>query len=67
MVEPNPKSKKNYFWQLTNRNKRSIALNLKDADAQKILKKLIAEADVFVVNFPPHVRKSLGLTYEQVE
>jgi crotonobetainyl-CoA:carnitine CoA-transferase CaiB-like acyl-CoA transferase len=66
MVEPNPKSKKNYFWQLTNRNKRSIALNLKDAEAQKILKRLIAEADVFVVNFPPHVRKPLGITYEQV-
>jgi formyl-CoA transferase len=66
MVEPNPKSKKNYFWQLTNRNKRSISLNLKDTDAQKILKRLIAEADVFVVNFPPHVRKPLGITYEQV-
>lgn len=66
MIEPNPKSKKNYFWQLTNRNKRSISLNLKDSDAQKILKKLIADADVFVVNFPPHVRKPLGITYEQV-
>ena len=66
MVEPNPKSEKNYFWQMTNRNKRSISLNLKDADAQKILKRLIAEADVLVVNFPPHVRKPLGLTYEQV-
>jgi crotonobetainyl-CoA:carnitine CoA-transferase CaiB-like acyl-CoA transferase len=66
MVEPNPKSKKNYFWQLTNRNKRSISLNLKDAEGQKILKRLIAEADVFVVNFPPHVRKPLGITYEQV-
>jgi crotonobetainyl-CoA:carnitine CoA-transferase CaiB-like acyl-CoA transferase len=65
-VEPNPKCGQNYFWQLTNRNKRSISLNLKDPDAQKILKRLIAEADVFVVNFPPHIRKPLGVTYEQV-
>lgn len=65
-VEPNPKCEKNYFWQLTNRNKRSISLNLKDPDAQKILKRLIAEADVFVVNFPPHIRKPLGISYEQV-
>jgi crotonobetainyl-CoA:carnitine CoA-transferase CaiB-like acyl-CoA transferase len=66
MVEPNPKSTKNYFWQLTNRNKRSISLNLKHPEGGKILKKLIADADVFVVNFPPHVRSPLGITYEQV-
>jgi formyl-CoA transferase len=65
-VQPNPHSEKNYFWQLTNRNKRSIALNLKNPEAAGILTKLIAGADVFVVNFPPHVRQVLGLTYEEV-
>src|SRR5260221_2058582 len=63
---PNPSSDKNYFWQLTNRNKRSIALNLKKATSVEILHKLIKGADVFVVNFPPHVRKALGLTYDVV-
>ena len=65
-LSPNPSSDKNYFWQLTNRNKRSIALNLKKPASVEILQKLIKEADVFVVNFPPHVRKALGLTYDVV-
>lgn len=66
LIAPNPPSNKNYFWQLTNRNKRSLALNLKNPESADILKKMIEGADVFVVNFPPHVRKALGLTYEDV-
>ena len=65
-LEPNPVSRKNYFWQLTNRNKRSLALNLKSASSSDILQKLIKSADVFIVNFPPHVRRGLKLTYEDV-
>jgi crotonobetainyl-CoA:carnitine CoA-transferase CaiB-like acyl-CoA transferase len=65
-LAPNPVSEKNYTWQLTNRNKRSLALNLKDPDAGKVLQELIKTADVFVTNFPPHVRKGLGLTYEDI-
>lgn len=63
-VEPNPKTKRNYFWQLTNRNKRGLALNLKHPSAVGIMKRLLATADVFIVNYPPHVRKQLGLTYD---
>jgi len=66
LVAPNPPATKNYFWQLTNRNKRSMALNLKNQQSAEILRKMIADADVFVINFPPHVRKSLGLSYEDV-
>ncbi len=65
-LEPNPSSSKNYFWQLTNRNKRSIALNLKSPASVEILQKLILGADVFVINFPPHVRRVLRLTYQDV-
>jgi formyl-CoA transferase len=65
-IEPNPKTKKNYFWQLTNRNKRGLALNLKHPGAVGIMKRLLAAADVFIVNYPPHVRKELGLTYESL-
>src|SRR5258706_14341505 len=59
-LKPNPSSSKNYFWQLTNRNKRSIALNLKNPASVEILQKLIVGADVFVINFPPHVRRLLS-------
>jgi crotonobetainyl-CoA:carnitine CoA-transferase CaiB-like acyl-CoA transferase len=65
-VEPNPRSKRNYFWQLTNRNKRGLALNLKHPKAIGIMKQLISTADVFIINYPPHVRQGLGLTYENV-
>jgi formyl-CoA transferase len=65
-VEGNPVSPKNYYWQLTSRNKRSLAVNLKTQAGVEIMSKLIKNADVFIINFPPHVRKALGLTYEDV-
>jgi crotonobetainyl-CoA:carnitine CoA-transferase CaiB-like acyl-CoA transferase len=51
------------FWNL-HRNKRSITLNLKSADAVAILKKLVAEADVVVENYRPDVKHRLGVDYE---
>lgn len=47
-----------------NRNKRSIALNLKDADAREVLYHLCRGADVFVEGFRPGVVKRLGCDYE---
>ena len=46
-----------------NRNKRSIALNLKDANGIKIAKDIIAKADILVENFRPGVMERLGLGY----
>jgi crotonobetainyl-CoA:carnitine CoA-transferase CaiB-like acyl-CoA transferase len=65
-IPPNPAATKNYWWQLTNRNKKSIALNLKNAGSLEILQRLVKNADVFIVNFPPHVRKALKLTYDDI-
>ena len=47
-----------------NRNKRSVALNLKDAEAMAVLLKLVDTADVLVHNFRPGVMLRLGLDYE---
>ena len=47
-----------------NRNKRSIALNLKDASAQNILQRLVSDADVFVEGFRPGVVSRLGCDYQ---
>ena len=44
-----------------NRNKRSIALNLKDPRGLDILKRLTESADVFVQNFRPGVIERMGL------
>lgn len=47
-----------------NRNKRSLALNLKDARARAALLALGATCDVVVENFRPGVLAKLGLSYE---
>ncbi len=49
-----------------NRNKRSIALNLKDERDVKIALQLIEDADVVVENNRPGAMKRLGLDYESV-
>jgi formyl-CoA transferase len=54
----------NYTWQLTNRNKRSLALNLKSPGARPVMERLVKWADVLVTNFPPPTRAKLGLDYE---
>ncbi|MDN7180985.1 CoA transferase [Caballeronia sp. SEWSISQ10-4 2] len=63
-MPPNPVADTNYAWQLTNRNKRSIALDLKSSEAREVLVRLVQWADVVVVNFPPRVKAALGVTYE---
>lgn len=62
----NPVLPDNYTWQLTNRNKRSLAVDLKNPESAKILAGLVKWADVFVTNFPPRVRKGLNITYEDL-
>src|SRR5437660_10945687 len=51
------------FWSL-NRNKRSAALDLKDADHMTAVRALIAGADVVVNNFRAGVMDRMGLGYE---
>lgn len=49
-----------------NRNKRSIALNLKHPDAQEVLHHLVGDADVFIEGFRPGVVSRLGCDYESL-
>ena len=63
---PNPASKENYPWQLDNRNKRSLVVDLKNPHATEVLVRLVKWADVLVTNFPPRVRQRLKLSYEHV-
>ncbi|MBI2771438.1 MAG: CoA transferase [Burkholderiales bacterium] len=51
-------------YQYTHRNKRSITLNLKEAEGIATLKRLIGGADVVVENFRPDVKFRLGIDYE---
>lgn len=54
-------------FQAINREKESFAANLKDPDDLKMVKRLIAQADVLIENFRPGVMKKLGLDYESVK
>lgn len=65
-VAPQPLAEDPYQWHLANRNKRSIALDLKSPSAQQVLQKLVTWADVFVVNTPHHARAKLKLEYSDV-
>ncbi len=47
-----------------NRNKRSVALDLRDPEHIAFVKKLIGEADVVVNNFRSGVMERLGLSYD---
>jgi formyl-CoA transferase len=49
------------WWQVQSRNKRSLALDLKKAEAQEVVRKLASEADVLIENFRPGAMESWGL------
>lgn len=56
------------FWNLAlNRNKRGLTLNLKTEAGKEILRRLIAEADVFLEGFRPGYLESLGLGYTDLQ
>src|SRR5581483_2672717 len=62
-----PISPHNYAWLLESRNKRSLALDLAKAEARAVLYRLASEADVFITNYPPAVRKRLGIAYDDIK
>ncbi|WDF69101.1 CaiB/BaiF CoA-transferase family protein [Sphingobacterium oryzagri] len=49
-----------------NRNKESIALDLKDEDDRQVIRDLVAKADVVLHNFRPGVMERLGFDYAHV-
>src|ERR1700726_137854 len=65
-IPPQPHSEEAYPFQLSNRNKRGVALNLKAASAQQVLERLVKWADVLIVNTPHPARKKMKLEYEEV-
>lgn len=56
----------NFVWNLSSRNKRSLALDLKLAEGQAVLHRLVTQADVFITNLPLPVRARLGIAAEQL-
>jgi formyl-CoA transferase len=65
-IPPQPYSDIAYPFQMANRNKRGLTLDLKSPSAGAVLERLVKWADVFIVNTPHPARKKLQLEYEDV-
>jgi crotonobetainyl-CoA:carnitine CoA-transferase CaiB-like acyl-CoA transferase len=61
MAWRDPRDGTGLWWKLVNRNKRTIALDLKNPDDLELLRRLIREANVLVENFRPGTLERLGL------
>lgn len=55
-----------YCFAVLNRNKRSMALDMKDPRGKAVFMKLIAGADIVMENFRPGVVRRLGIDYESL-
>jgi crotonobetainyl-CoA:carnitine CoA-transferase CaiB-like acyl-CoA transferase len=53
-------------FELLNRGKKSVALNLETKQGQEILQKLAAKADVFLESYRPGTAKKLGCDFESI-
>ena len=49
------------WWQVQSRNKRSVALDLKNPQAQEIVRQLVQSADILIENFRPGAMEGWGL------
>jgi formyl-CoA transferase len=56
----------NFFFELDNRGKRGITLDLENPAAREVLYRLLPETDVFVTNLLAGRREKYGLTYEEL-
>ena len=55
------------WWQVQSRNKRSLALDLRQAEGQELARNLIAQADVLIENFRPGTLEGWGMGYEALK
>jgi len=54
----------NWMWEMANRSKRCITLDLKQEESRKIMHKMVAEADVFLANLRPATLKRAKMDYD---
>jgi len=52
------------YFEVNNRNKRSLAVNVKHPEGAALVRRLAAKSDVFVQNFRPTIAEKVGLDYD---
>jgi formyl-CoA transferase len=55
---------KSLWWPVVARNKKSVTLNVREAEAQEILRDLVKRSDILIENFRPGTMEKWGLGYE---
>ncbi|WGD31068.1 CaiB/BaiF CoA-transferase family protein [Ancylobacter sp. WKF20] len=55
------------WWYLQSRNKKSVAINMRLAEGQEVVRRLAREADVLIENFRPGTLERWGLGWEQLK
>jgi crotonobetainyl-CoA:carnitine CoA-transferase CaiB-like acyl-CoA transferase len=55
-----------FTWEIFNRGKKGIALDLTNPEAQEIVYRLVRDADVFLTSLLPPVREKLGVSLEHI-
>jgi alpha-methylacyl-CoA racemase len=66
-MPPHGASGMSLYFLATNRNKRSMTLNLKSSKGREIFLRLVRQADVVLESFRPDVMERLGLGYQQLK
>ena len=54
------------WWSVCARNKRCVTANLREAEGQELVRKLIAQADMVIENFRPGTMERWGLSYPEL-
>ncbi|WP_120993300.1 CaiB/BaiF CoA transferase family protein [Stutzerimonas urumqiensis] len=54
------------WWHVQSRNKRSLTLDLKQAEGQDVARRLIAEADILIENFRPGTLEEWGMGWDDL-
>ena len=57
---------KSLWWPVVARNKKSITVNLRVAEGQALIRKLVASTDILIENFRPGTLERWGLSYEEL-
>lgn len=66
-VQPQNASRESTYFLCTNRNKKSVTLDLKNGADKRALTGLLGRADVLMENFRPGVLDRLGFSHERLE